>query len=161
MATQILIEDRFECTPKQLFDRLSDDQFDNELMKALNMGKEMLEQASKAEGRLYKIRLTSAEAIPAIAKKFVGEHLTYVETRQWKTATNSNTWSIVPEVKGATVEAKGTTDIIADGNGCIRITKGTISVNLPLIGKKIEEMVLQNITETFKRNAEYCRKHLA
>lgn len=161
MTTQILIEDHFTCTPQKLFELLSDNVFDDELMKALNMGKEMVEESSKAEGKLYKIRLTSAEEIPAIAKKFVGEHLTYIETRQWKTATTSNAWSIVPEVKGANVEAKGTTEIIAAGQGCVRRTKGSISVNLPLIGKKIEEMVLQNITDTFKRNAEYCRKKLS
>ncbi|MBQ9396819.1 MAG: DUF2505 domain-containing protein [Proteobacteria bacterium] len=161
MATQLLIEDRFNCSPKKLFDLLSDDQFDDELMKALKMDKKLIEKADKAEGKMFKIHLTCAEEIPAIAKKFVGEHLSYVETRQWKTASNSNTWSIAPEVKGANVDVKGTTEIVADGNGCIRRTKGTVSVSLPLIGKKIEEMVLQNITDTFKKNADYCRSKLS
>lgn len=161
MTTQILIEDRFNCSPKTLFELLSNDQFDDELMNALKMDKKLIEKADKPEGKLFKIHLTSADAIPAIAKKFVGEYLSYVETRQWMTASNSNTWCIVPEVKGASVEAKGTTEIVADGNGCIRRTKGTVSVSLPLIGKKIEEMVLQSITDTFKKNADYCRSKLS
>lgn len=157
MATKISIDDRFDCAPQVLFDRLSDDGFDDGLMKALNMSKELLDAKTTASGVTYKIRLTNPDTIPAIAKRFAGEHLSYVETRAWDRAKLGNTWEIVPEIQGATVEAKGTTEIVADGVGCIRRTRGTISVNLPLIGRKIEEMVLQSIVDTFKRNAEYCR----
>lgn len=160
MTTQIMIEDRFNCEPKELFDLLSNNDFDDDLMKALNMTKQLIAKDEKSTGVTYQIRLTSAESIPAIAKKFVGDHLSYVENRAWNKAKCSNTWIITPEVKGATVEAKGDTEIIADGQGCIRRTQGSVSVNLPLIGKKIEEMVLQNITDTFKRNADFCRHYL-
>lgn len=160
MATEIMIEDRFVCEPQKLTELLSDNAFDDDLMKALKMGKELLGEEKKSAGPEYRIRLTSAEPIPAIAKKFVGEHLSYVETRTWNQAACSNQWVIVPDVKGATVEVKGTTEIVADGHGCVRRTKGKVSVNLPLIGKKIEEMVLQSITDTFKKNADYCRAYL-
>ncbi len=160
MTTEILIEDRFNCSPKDLYALLTDNAFDDELMKALNVGKELISSDKKAIGPEYKIRLTSAEEIPAIAKKFVGDHLSYVETRCWNDAKCANTWVILPEVKGATVEAKGTTDIVADGDGCIRRTKGSITVKLPLIGGKIEEMVKKSICDTFSKNADYCRKHL-
>lgn len=160
MATQILIEDKFVCTPQELYTLLTDNAFDDELMKALNMGKEMISENKTDNGAEYKIRLTSPDEIPAIAKKFTGDKLSYVETRIWNASKLSNTWTIAPEVKGASVEATGITEIIADGHGCLRRTKGTISVSIPLIGKKIEEMVLKNITDTFKKNADYCRKHL-
>ncbi len=161
MATQILIEDRFACSPKELFDLLCDNKFDDELMKSLKMGKEMLAENKKSEGMEYKIRLTSAEDIPAIAKKFVGDHLSYVETRSWNDAKLSNNWVIAPEIKGAAVDAHGTTEIVKDGEGCIRRTKGSISVSLPLIGSKIEQMVLASIKDTFAKNADYCRSYLA
>lgn len=157
MSTTISIDDRFDCTPEVLFDRLSDNAFDDDLMKALNMSKELIEAKETPQGMTYVIRLTNPDTIPAIAKRFAGEHLSYVETRIWNRSKMGNTWEIVPEISGATVEAKGTTEIVADGSGCIRRTRGKISVNLPLIGKKIEEMVLQSIKDTFKRNAEYCR----
>ena len=157
MATTISIDDRFDCTPEVLFDRLSDNDFDDDLMKALNMSNALIESNDTPQGPTYKIRLTNPDTIPAIAKRFTGEHLSYVETRIWNRSKLGNTWEIVPEISGATVEAKGTTEIVADGTGCIRRTRGKISVNLPLIGKKIEEMVLQSINDTFKRNAEYCR----
>ncbi len=161
MATQIVIDDRFDCKPTELFALLSDDGFDDDLMKALSMQKELQAKTEKKEGTEYRIRLTSSEAVPAMAKGFIGEHLSYVETRAWNNAGLSNTWVIVPEVKGAKVEAKGTTEIVADGQGCVRPTRVTVSVNLPLIGRKIEEMVLKSITETFSRNADYCRQRLA
>ncbi len=160
MTTEIMIEDRFVCDPQKLMELLSDNAFDDELMKALEMGKELLGEEKKSAGPEYRIRLTSAEPIPAIAKKFVGEHLSYVETRTWNKSACSNQWVIIPEVKGASVEAKGTTEIVADGHGCVRRTKGKVTVNLPLVGKKIEEMVLQSITDTFKKNAAYCRDYL-
>ncbi len=160
MATKISIEDRFSCSPQKLYDLLSDDKFDDELMQALKMQKSKQSEEKTSDGILYKIRLTSPEDIPAIARKFTGEHLSYVETRNWLHSKLSNTWLIQPEVKGTTVEAKGTTTIVASGDGCVRKTEGTISVNLPLIGKKIEEMVLKTITDNFNKNAEFCRNYL-
>lgn len=161
MTTQILIEDHFDCPPQKLYELLSDNSFDDALMKALNMGKQLISETKKADGPELKIRLTNAEEIPAIAKKFTGDHLSYVETRTWSQKKLANTWVIVPEVKGANVDAKGVTEFVAEGNGCVRRTKGVISVSLPLIGKKIEEMVLQSITDTFKKNADYCRDYLS
>ena len=160
MTTQISIEDHFDCTPKQLFDLLSDDAFDDELMKAIQMTKELKAKAEKPTGMEYKIRLTTSEPVPLIAKKFTGDHLSYVENRVWNNAKLLNTWTITPEVKGVSVEAKGTTEFVADGNGCIRRTTGSITVGIPLLGKKIEGIVLESITDTFKRNADYCRQHL-
>ena len=161
MATEILIEDRFDCSPQDLYDLLSDNGFDDGLMKSLQMGKELISESKQADGVQYKIRLTNPDEIPAIAKKFTGDHLSYIETRKWTNSNLGNTWVIEPEVKGAKVEAKGVTEIIAEGSGCVRRTKGSVSVSLPLIGKKIEEMVLDSIQKTFKQNAEYCRNYLS
>ena len=84
MATKISIEDRFDCSPQKLYDLLSNDKFDDELMQALKMQKSKQSEEKNADGMLFKIRLTSPDEIPAIAKKFTGDHLSYVETRQWQ-----------------------------------------------------------------------------
>lgn len=160
MTTKILIEDRFACNPSKLCELLADNSFDDELMKSLNMKKECLEQKDAADGPIYKIRLTNPDPMPAIAVKFTGEKLAYVETRTWNKAKCSNSWEIAPEIKGTTVEAKGTTEIVADGHGCLRRTTGSVTVNLPLIGRKIEEMVEKSIRETFQKNADFCRKYI-
>lgn len=160
MTTQILIEDRFACSAESLYKLLSDNAFDDKLMDALSMRKELLDSHEVPGGVQYRIRLSNPEDIPAIAVKFTGAHLSYVETRTWQNATSSNTWIIEPEVRGATVEAKGKTEIVPADGGCVRRTTGTISVNLPLIGKKIESMVLESITATFKKNAKYCQDYL-
>ena len=159
MTTEILIEDKFNCSPEKLYALLSDNGFDDGLMQSLKMGKELLSETKLSDGVTYKLRLTNPDEIPAIAKKFTGDHLSYVETRTW--SSKGNTWVIEPEVSGAKVEAKGVTEIVSDGSGCIRRTKGSINVSLPLIGKKIEQMVLESIQKTFKQNAEYCRSYIA
>ena len=161
MTAEILIEDRFNCSPKALYDMLCDNTFDDKLMESLKMGKQLLSEEKQDNGILYKIKLTNPDEIPAIAKKFVGDHLVYVETRRWLSQSLGNTWTIEPEVSGVKVEAKGVTEIVPDGEGCIRRTKGSVNVSLPLIGKKIEEMVLKSIQDIFKKNAEYCKKYIA
>lgn len=161
MATQILIEDKFTCTPEALYALLSDDAFDSSLMEALDMGKESLGHKALDSGDEYKIRLTNPEEVPVIAKKFIGDKLSYVELRRWNNQELSNEWTIEPETKGVTVLAKGTTKIYAVDGGCVRKTEGSISVNLPLIGKKIEEMVLKGIVDTFRKNTDFCTKYIA
>ena len=91
MATTISIDDKFDCTPEVLFDRLSDNDFDDDLMKALNMSKALIESKDTPQGPTYKIRLTNPDTIPAIAKRFTGEHLSYVETRIWNRSKLGNT----------------------------------------------------------------------
>ncbi len=160
MATNILIEDRFACSPEKLYELLANNSFDDELMDALSMKKECLETKETANGVNYKIRLTNPDPMPAIASKFTGDKLAYVETRCWNKAKCANTWDIAPEIRGASVEAKGCTEIVADGHGCLRRTTGSIKVGIPLIGRKIEEMVEKSIRETFKKNADFCRKYI-
>lgn len=160
MTTEIFIEDKFDCSADKLYGLLSDDTFDDALMNALQIKKECLEKKEDASGPVYKLRLTNPEEIPAIAKKFTGEKLSYIETRAWNKTKCANTWIIAPEIKGATVEAKGKTEIVASNSGCIRKTTGSITVKIPLIGGKIEEMVKQSIIQTFKKNADFCRNYL-
>ncbi|MCL2326259.1 MAG: DUF2505 domain-containing protein [Proteobacteria bacterium] len=160
MATKILIEDHFSCSPETLYTLLSDNDFDDKLMQSLKMEKELLDVQNKPGGDILRIRLTNPDTMPAIAKKFTGDRLSYIETRTWNKDNASNAWVIEPEIKGAAVEAKGTTSIIARDGGCIRKTEGSITVNLPLIGRKIEAMIQEGIVDTFKKNAEFCQKYI-
>ena len=160
MTTPILIEDKFACTPEALYALLSDDAFDTTLMEAIDMAKESLSEKKTDLGVEYKIRLTNPDGVPAIAKKFIGDKLSYIEVRSWNEKELSNTWIIEPETKGVTVKAQGTMTITAVGGGCLRKTEGSITVNVPLIGRKIEEMVLKGIVDNFEKNADYCRQYI-
>ncbi len=160
MATKLLVEDHFTCSPEKLYSLLTDNAFDDELMAALKVGKKLVDHTDAASGPVYKLRLTTPNEIPVFAQKFTGEKLSYVENRVWNKSSFGNTWTITPEIKGASVECKGITTIVAEGTGCVRKTEGTITVNVPLIGRKIEEMVQKSITDTFKQNADFCAQYL-
>ena len=162
MTSKLLIEEHFDCSPQQLFDLLSDDNFDDELMKALNIQKEVLSNEKTSDGPKLKLCLTTPDEIPSFARKFIGDKLSYVETRTWHKGTLSNNWVIEPKISigSIKIDVRGTITISAADNGCIRRTEGEFSVGIPLVGKKVEDMLQVGVKDTYNKNAEYCRKYI-
>ncbi|MFA5624980.1 MAG: DUF2505 domain-containing protein [Bradymonadales bacterium] len=161
MATKLYIEDRFDCSAEYLYELMSGQELDDALMAELGIEKETLEHDERDEGPRYVLRLRMPDEIPVLFRKFIGERLSYVETRTWDAESTSNTWDIAPEISVKGVEVKGSIRIVDDGAGCKRITEGLLSVGIPLVGKKIEESLLSSISETFKKNAEFFQRHIA
>lgn len=78
--------------------------------------------------------------LPSIAKKVLQPTNNVVSTDVWRRdADGTCTGSFSAETKGAPVSIKGTTHLVAKGDGQTTYTIETdVRVNVPLIGKKVE-----------------------
>lgn len=161
MATKLFIEDKFNCSAQHLYELMSGQELDDALMAELGIIKETLKATDGANGPEYELRLTMPDEIPALFRKFIGDKLSYVETRKWNAQNTSNTWEIAPQISVKGVQVKGTIKIVGSGDQCVRTTEGTLSVGIPLVGKKIEENLLESITATFKKNAAFFQQKIA
>ena len=163
MSSKMRIEDTFNCSAQKLYDMLADDAFDTELMKAIEIGKELIEKEDRAEGPYYKIRLSpSTEDLPKFMAKAVGNKSAYVEERAWNASKRSNTWKIIPDFSVGKVNIEGTLSIKPAGEDkCVRVVEGEFTVKVPLIGGKIEKYIIKQTEETFEKNTAYCNKYLA
>ncbi|MBP2355451.1 hypothetical protein JOF29_006561 [Kribbella aluminosa] len=92
-------------------------------------------------------RKMEAKDIPDMARKFVGETLTVVQTETWHPAAadGSRTADVSGEISNTPVTLKGTARIAANGAQSIQAIDLDIKVAVPLIGRKMEPFVVDAI----------------
>lgn len=90
-----------------------------------------------------KAELPMSAPVPGFAKKFVGDTVTLVETDSWNLATK--TGSIEVDVKGAPVDASGIMTLTDGGKGAVNSIDWTVKCSVPLIGKKLEKLIADDI----------------
>lgn len=89
---------------------------------------------------------------PSAAAKFTGETITIVEDLRWSAAAHdgSRTATLNLNVPGLPVEMTGTVKLAAGGRGTRVDYAGDLVVNIPFVGKKLEQSaapaVLDGIT---------------
>ncbi len=89
---------------------------------------------------------------PSAAAKFTGETITIVEDVRWSAAAHdgSRTGALLLTVPGLPVEMKGAITLAPGGKGTRVDYAGDLNVNIPFVGKKLEQSaapaVLEGIT---------------
>lgn len=91
-----------------------------------------------------KVALPMSGPIPGFAKKFVGDTVTLVETDSWDLA--AKTGRIELDIKGAPVDATGAMRLTDGGPGAINTIDWTVKCSVPLVGKKLEQLIADDIS---------------
>lgn len=153
---------RFDCTPEQLWDIFESRRFDERLEEVSGVRREVLEEREE-DGVIHKkLRCISLKELPGMMKKALGtEHLEFEQTNRLDRSQNILEWDVVTPFLTDRVDAGGTTRVKADGKGCARTIDGEISIQLPLVGKKMEKKLADNLRESYEKAAEIAREMLA
>jgi hypothetical protein len=102
--------------------------------------------------------MKSSAPVPGFAKKFLPETATVVQEDSWDCKTKKGRLNI--EMKG--LPAKITCDMTLkdEGGGAANHFKWDVSVKIPLVGGKIEDLIAQDIRAKSKGDLEVSRKIL-
>ncbi|HEX6249483.1 MAG TPA: DUF2505 domain-containing protein [Nocardioidaceae bacterium] len=73
--------------------------------------------------------------VPGFAKKVVGDQTRVIQTERWG---DTHTGDIDVEIPGKPGRVRGTLSISADGDGSVYAFDGEATVNIPLVGGKLE-----------------------
>ncbi len=160
MAQKIDIVHRFECSAQKLYELMSDNDFDSQVMADLGIEKETLSATQNDEGPLYVTRVSDKNSVPDAFKSMIGDQLEYEETRQWHKATLGNDWKIKTAFMTDKVNVGGVTEIVDVGDGCERRVRGTVEIKIPLVGKKIESKILEALNENFEKNRVFMENYI-
>lgn len=101
----------------------------------------------------------SATQIPAAIQKFVGgtTHITQTDTWDLKALTGR----LDVEVKGAPVKVTADMVLKDEGQGAVNLMKWNVSSSIPLIGGKLEQMIVDDIKAKSAADVAASRKILA
>ena len=90
----------------------------------------------------YSIK-SSNPSIPAFAQKFVGTSATITQQDTWDIAAKTGRLDV--EIKGAPVKVGADMTLKDEAKGAVNAMKWTVSCGIPLIGGKLEQLIVDDI----------------
>ncbi|MDX2972114.1 DUF2505 domain-containing protein [Kribbella solani] len=151
----------YDATPEEVFAIVTDPAFREqacEKTKALSY--DVRVSTSGGDTIVSVTRKMEAVDIPDMAKKFVGETLTVVQTETWHAAAadGSRTADVTGEISNTPVTLKGTARIATSGARTVQSIDLDVKVNVPLIGKKLEPTVVEAIESGLRKEHDLGRE---
>ena len=152
---KLSLVNRFPCPPEVLWDLFADVEFERRLEDT--SGVHVEQTAAWTEGTLEcrRLKCESKKELPSLVAKAIGSaHLSYDQVTRLDRAANRLEWEVIPAFLADKVTAKGTTVATATPTGSERRIEGDITVRLPVIGGRIEKVIVERVEESYVRAAE-------
>jgi hypothetical protein len=103
-------------------------------------------------------QVQAAHGIPAVAKRFVGEELRYVQVEEWGAVDHARVTVSIPGKPG---EMEGTIDLTEAGGVTTESVAMEIRVGVPLVGGKIESLVADSLRAALRIENQVGRDYLS
>ena len=161
--TEFNIVHEMEGEPELFWRIFFDDAYNAELYRRLQMKERtVLEQKETPEGRSWVVRVIPSRDLPGFMKKIVGGDFGYIERTTFTRDKNRLDIKIEPTMMKERTRIGGVYTIDPYAPGKLRRTfKGTVTVDLPLVGKKIEGVIIDDMQKSYATAAGVTREWLA
>ena len=151
----------YDATPEEVFAIVTDKTFREqacEKTKALSYDVNVSQSGGDTVVRVS--REMEAKDIPDMAKKFVGQTLTVVQTETWHPAAadGSRKADVSGEIANTPVTLKGTASITPNGAQTVQAIDLDVKVAVPLIGRKMEPFVVDAIRNGLQKEHDLGRE---
>ncbi|ACU40559.1 DUF2505 domain-containing protein [Actinosynnema mirum] len=124
-------------------------------------GAALLSHAVTATGVAYELRQgVSSADLPPIASKVLGGDLVITRAESWTEAGRTCTSRV--DITGVPGELDGAMTVADKPGGGSTITlTGQVKVKIPLVGGKVEEMVVEQVAKLLDKETEFTSQWLA
>jgi len=147
----------FAATPEEVYAMMTDQAYLEEVCVA--------SQAVSYDASVTGASTRTSRTLPApeSAARFTGPHLTVVEEVRWADAggDGSRTGDLTMNVTGQPVRLRGQLRIAPGGRGTTVSLDGELKVNIPLLGRKLEESSAPAVLAGFRTQQEVGDRWLA
>lgn len=114
----------------------------------------LLTQEKTQNGVTRRVRCVLAADLGA-ARRFVGNaEPAWVEESVWDDQTRSWSWTIHPEVAQELLSAHGEIELLDKGEETIRRVSGSVKVNVPFYGGRVEKLIVGHLEAAYAEEAE-------
>jgi len=136
---------RYDAAPAEVYAMLTDPAFRSQVMAAQNARSCDV----SVDGTTIAIdAVTPNDGIPGFAKAFAGETTRSITTERWRDG-GAGEWSaeFAVETPGKPSSIAGTRRVVADGDGTLDTFEAEAKAKLPLIGGKIENLIVSQFKD--------------
>ncbi len=124
---------------------------------ATKIKRELLEERTRPGRRFQKVRSVPDRKLPGVVATAIGsDRLVLIQDQDFDDDKLVLSFRATPEARKVAnkVRCQGTLTVRDRGDGtCERVVKGEISVAIPLVGRKIEKQVVDQLSDGYEKNA--------
>jgi len=147
-AMEFRTELSYDATPDAVFAMLSDPAFREQVAEAQHVVSVDVRLTPTEDGfSLVSDQVQNTAGLPAIAKKIAGDTTQAVVTEEWASRTKGTVSITAP---GKPTSATGTITLAPDGDGTVEIVELDVKVKVPLVGGKLEKLMVDTIREGYE-----------
>ena len=162
MSTQYEERQSFDQPPEKVL-RMFSDRVYFERKYAASGGWDIKVLEHELSARRFRIKCSyqrkpDAE-VPGFAKKFIGESVQVTQEDVWDLETATGRLSI--EIRNAPIRMSAEMQVAQEKGGCANLLQWTLNCPVPLLGGKLEQMLMDEMRNKAAADLEISRKLLA
>ena len=149
------IEYELEADAEAVYQLLTDKDFLVERIEALGEDPPTVKVSKKGKGVEISLHRVKHLDLPAMAKKIVGDNQKFAMTEHWKTDGDGWVGNYVLDVLGAPAKINAEFELRPSDNGCTYAITHCPEVKVPLIGKKLEALLIKETEQGCDEEIDY------
>jgi hypothetical protein len=159
---KLTIRHLFNCSMDTYWAMFWDPTYAALLEQETGVHREVLWERQEGAVKVYRVRFVPQTELPrAIAKLTGSKKLIYEQENRLNIDAHRLDWQVFPTMAKDKVSATGAMLMRSTSTGVERLIDGDISVRVPLIGKRIEKVVLQSVLSSYEQAAQVTHRWLA
>jgi hypothetical protein len=141
---------------------LTDEEFLRARLKQLGGKRSELTAFSPANGGIrYSLRqIIDAEHIPSVARALIRGDLVIERTESWTGGDGEYGGTVEASVPGAPGSVDAVTSLLDTAGGSELVLAGTVKIDMPLVGGKLEDLIVKQLTALLRAEAQFTQDWL-
>lgn len=146
----------------QVFAALTDEEFLRERLRRLGGKRSELASYTTSGGTTrYALRQTiDAQHVPSVARTVIRGDLVIERVESWTGENGQYDGTVDAHVPHTPGSARAVTSLLDVDDGSELLFTGTVKVSVPLVGGRIEEMIVQQLTDLLDAEGEFTQHWL-
>ena len=100
--------------------------------------------------------------LPKEASRFIDpDDVAWIEETTWDLSKRSSKVAFLPDQAAKLLRASATADLTAAGGDAVRVVNGEVKVHIPLLGSKVEKVIVEGVHDHLAEEADAVAAHLA
>ncbi len=148
--------------PDVVFALLVSPEFRAEVDARLRLDKTLLEEQELEDGPVHRWKIVERGEKPAFLEKMVGGSFEYTLEHRVSRLQRRVSWRVTPSIAADRVRAEGVELVEASilPDRAIRVVRGLVEVNAPLVGRKIADYIGGEVQRGYQRSTGFVERYV-
>lgn len=159
--TGFRIEHELPASAERVWELVVSDEFNAELYARVQVDRELVSEREEDGVVRRVVRSTSRRQMPGFVRRLLGGELGFVERIEWRRGETRLALAVEPSIMAKRTHFESTLEVEALGaERSRRVFAGSIAVDVPLVGRRIEQGAVRDMRRIHDLAAELMRERL-